>query len=161
MSNKGRLSTYVRRIMKQKGLSLRDIEMRSDGKITDGYVADILRGTASNPSAEKIKALAVGLGVDAHALFDVVCGPFEPGAAQPPSEDRADTVEFLETMQEVAASTELIKIVDEAIQLMPEERAVVLNSLQSINEHRPKHGKKGAAKHKVRLHRRKKAKPRR
>lgn len=137
-TNKGPLRTYVKRIMKQKGLSLRDIEMRSDAKITDGYVADILRGTAANPSAEKIKALAVGLGVDAHALFDVVCGPFEPGAAQPPGEDSTDTIEFLETMQSVASNPELIKIVDESIQLMPEERAVVLKSLQSINERRRK-----------------------
>jgi transcriptional regulator with XRE-family HTH domain len=143
-TNKGPLRTYVKRIMKQKGLTLRDIEVRSDSKITDGYVADILRGTAANPSAEKIKALAVGLGVDAHALFDVVCGPFDPGAVQPPADDTTDTLEFLETMQEVAASTELIKIVDEAIQLVPEERAVVLKSLQSINErrHKLKHGKK-------------------
>ncbi|HSO75224.1 MAG TPA: helix-turn-helix domain-containing protein, partial [Blastocatellia bacterium] len=62
-TTKGPLRTYVKRIMTQKGLTLRDIEMRSDAKITDGYVADILRGTAANPSAEKIKALAVGLGV--------------------------------------------------------------------------------------------------
>ena len=141
MANKGRLSTYIGRIMKQKGLSLRDIEMRSDAKITDGYVADILRGAATNPSAEKIKVLAGAVGVDAHALFDVVCGPFEPGAAQPPGEETPDTLEFLETMQEVAASPELIKIVGEAIQLMPEERAVVLKSLQSINEHKRKPGK--------------------
>ncbi|MFY9608020.1 MAG: helix-turn-helix domain-containing protein [Blastocatellia bacterium] len=137
-TNKGPLRTYVKRIMKQKDLSLRDIEMRADSKITDGYVADILRGTASNPSAEKIKALAVGLGVDAHALFDVVCGPFEPGEFEPPGEDTTDILEFLETMQEVAANPELIKIVDEAIQLLPEERTVVLRSLQSINERRRK-----------------------
>ena len=136
VKNRGPLKSYVRRIMKQKGLSLRDIEMRSDAKITDGYVADILRGAAANPSAEKIKALAVGLGVDAHVLFDVVCGPFEPGATQ--SEDTTDTIGFLETMQKVAASTELVKIVDEAIQLVPEERAVVLKSLQNINERRRK-----------------------
>ncbi len=141
-SNNGHLSRYVKRVMKQNGLSLRDIEIRSHAKITDGYVAEILRGTAANPSAEKIKALAVGLGVDAHELFDVVCGPFEPAAAQPPGEETTDTLEFLETMQEVAASTELIKIVDEAIRLMPEERAVVLKSLQSINERRRKNGRR-------------------
>ena len=137
-NNKGPLKTYVRRIMKQKGLSLRDIEIRSDAQITDGYVADILRGTAANPSAEKIKALAVGLGIDAHALFDVVCGPFEPGAVQPDEYTSADTIEFLETMLEVASNPELTKIVYESIQLMPEERSVVLKSLRTINERRRK-----------------------
>ena len=141
-SNNGHLSRYVKRIMKQNGLSLRDIEIRSEARITDGYVAEILRGTAANPSAEKIKALAVGLGVDPHTLFDVICGPFEPTAAQPPDDDATDTVEFLEAMQEVAASSDLIKIVDEAIQLMPEERAVVLKSLQSINKRRSKTGRR-------------------
>lgn len=140
-TNKGPLKTYVRRIMKQKGLSLRDIEVKSEAKITDGYVADILRGTAANPSAEKIKALAVGLGVDAHALFDVVCGPFQPGT-QPSSEGTTDTLEFLETMQKVAASPELIKIIDEATQLAPEERGVVLRSIQAINGRKLKSGKK-------------------
>lgn len=134
VKNRGPLKSYVRRIMKQKGLSLRDIEMRSDAKITDGYVADILRGAAANPTAEKIKALAVGLGVDAHVLFDVVCGPFEPGGTQP--DDTTDIMDLLETMQKVAASTELVKIVEEAIQLVPEERPVVLKSLQNINERR-------------------------
>ncbi|HSO74857.1 MAG TPA: hypothetical protein VLU47_08465, partial [Blastocatellia bacterium] len=92
---------------------------------------------AANPSAEKIKALAVGLGIDAHALFDVVCGPFEPGS-QPTSEAATDTLEFLETMQKVAVSPELVRIVDEATQLAPEERAVVLKSMQAINERRRK-----------------------
>ncbi len=143
-TNKGPLQTYVKRIMAQKGLTLRDIEMRSDAKITDGYVADILRGTAANPSAEKIRALAVGLGVDAHALFDVVCGPFAPGTGQASEYTPANTFEFVETMLEVASNPELMKIVDEAIQLMPEERSVVLKSLRAINErrHKLKPGKK-------------------
>jgi transcriptional regulator with XRE-family HTH domain len=138
MPNEGRLSAYIREIMKEKGLSLRDIEIRSDAKITDGYVADILRGTAANPSAEKIKVLADALGVDAHHLFEVVCGPFEPAATQPPGEDTTDTLEFLEVMQTVAASTELMEIVDQATRLVPEERAVILRSIQSINERRRK-----------------------
>ena len=54
--------------MTQKGLTLRDIEMNSDAKITDGYVADILRGTAANPQPED-QGPGVGLGVDAHALL--------------------------------------------------------------------------------------------
>ena len=55
-SDKGDLSRYVRRVIMQKGLTQRDVELRSEGKITDGYVADILRGAAKNPSVEKIKA---------------------------------------------------------------------------------------------------------
>ena len=149
-SSKGQLSRYLRRIMKQRGLTLRDIELRSDGEISDGYVADILRGAADNPSVLKIQALALGLGVDAHALFDVICGPFEQGTAEQPSEDISDVVFFLEVMQEVAESPELAKIVEEAIQLWPEERAAVIESLESLNERKrkPQRDKKSARRRK-------------
>jgi transcriptional regulator with XRE-family HTH domain len=128
--------------MKQKALTLRDIEVRSDGKITDGYVADILRGAASNPSAEKIKALGRGLGVDAHALFDVICGPFELRKGELPGNDTSDVQLFLEMMQEVAESPELVKLVEEAVQLLPDERAVVLEVLNSLSERRRKTGRR-------------------
>lgn len=136
--NRRNLSGYVRRVMKQKGLTLRDVEVRSHGEITDGYVAEILRGAAKNPSAEKIKALARGLGVDAHGLFDVVCGPFEQATEKQTGEDTVDAVFFLEVMQEVAESPELMRIVEEAIQLWPEERTAVLESLESLNARKRK-----------------------
>lgn len=141
-SNKGPLSRYVRRTMKQKGLTLRDIEVRSEGRITDGYVADILRGAANNPSAEKIKALASGLGVDAHALFDVICGPFELRKGEAPGKDTSDLELFVEMMQEVAESPELMKVVEEAVQLLPDERAVVLEALHSLGQRRRKTGRR-------------------
>ena len=59
---RGDLSRYIRKVMKEKNLTQRDIELRSGGKITDGYVADILSGDAKNPSVDKIKALARGEG---------------------------------------------------------------------------------------------------
>src|SRR5215217_8419172 len=98
--DKGQLSRYVKRVLKEKGFTLRDIEVRSGGEITDGYVADILRGAARNPSALKIKALARGLGVDAHELFDIACGPLEPGASQQHNLYSSGVIEFLEMMQE-------------------------------------------------------------
>src|ERR1044072_9713576 len=100
--HKGKLSRFVRQGMTQKGLTQRDIEVRSGGKITDGYVADILSGDAKNPSAEKIKALAQGLGVNAHELFDVVCGPFEEGESEHGIVALSPVVPFLEMMLEVA-----------------------------------------------------------
>lgn len=135
-SGEGNLSRYVRRVMKHKGLTLRDIETRSGGEITDGYVADILRGAAENPSALKIKALARGLGVDVRGLFDVVCGPFEEASGKGKVEETLDALSFLGMMKEVAQSAELVKIVQESIELAPKERLVVLESLQSLNERR-------------------------
>jgi len=134
--DKGQLSRYVKRVLKEKGFTLRDIEVRSGGEITDGYVADILRGAARNPSALKIKALARGLGVDAHELFDIACGPLEPGESQQHNLYAAGVVEFLEMMQEIAETPELSRILEEAVQLLPEERSIILESLKALNERR-------------------------
>ena len=136
--NEGHLSRYVRHIMKQKGLTQRDIESRSGGEMTDGYVSNILSGAARNPSALKMKALARGLGVDPHMLFDVICGPFEQPAARQSGEDRLDVVLVLEMMQEVAQSPELMKLVQEAVELEPEDRAAVLESIESLNQRKRK-----------------------
>lgn len=133
-TGKGDLSRYVRRVMKQKGLTQRDVESRSEGKITDGYVADILSGDAKNPSVEKLKALAHGLGVDLHEIFDIACGASETDAGERQSPALFDTVSFLEMMLEVAESSELKELVQEVIQLWPEERAVALLMLESLNE---------------------------
>ena len=134
--DKGQLSRYVKRVLKEKGFTLRDIEVRSGGEITDGYVADILRGAARNPSALKIKALARGLGVDAHELFDIACGPLELGESQQHNLYAAGVVEFLEMMQEIAETPELSRILEEAVQLLPEERSIILESLKALNERR-------------------------
>ena len=42
------LSEYVKRIMRQKNLTLRDIEENSDGEISNSYVSKILNGKAEN-----------------------------------------------------------------------------------------------------------------
>jgi len=143
-TDRGELSRYVRRVMKQKGLTQRDVELRSGGDITDGYVADILRGTAKNPSVEKIKALARGLGVELHEVFDVACGRAEGAAGERRGADRLDTVSFLEMLLEVAESPVLMELVEEAVQLWPEERAAALLMLKSINgrEQTPKRDKR-------------------
>ena len=141
--DRSRLGRYVRKVMKQKGLTLRDIEARSDHKITDGYVADILRGAANNPSAEKIKALGRGLGVDPHSIFEIICGLQEQSAVNISREEISEVGPFLELMQEVAEQPELLKIVEEVVLLLPEERSIVLRTLEAFklrrqnpNEHK-------------------------
>ena len=130
----GELSRYVRRVMREKRLKQREVERRSGGKITDGYVADILCGRAKNPSVEKILALARGLDVDPNELFAVACAPLGVTIGRNQNVDSQDTLSFLEMMREVAKCEDLTKIVEESIRLMPEERAIVLRSIESINE---------------------------
>jgi transcriptional regulator with XRE-family HTH domain len=140
---RGKLSRLVRRTMKEKGLTFRDVELRSGGEITDGYVANILRGDTDNPSAFKMKALARGLGIDAHVLFDAVCGPFGKLEGVSLVSHTLDATSLLEIIQEITESPELAVIVQEVIELSPGQRGVILESLKSLNRKRkPQRGKK-------------------
>ena len=60
--------------MAAKGLSYRDIEEKSNGRISYGYVNSLVKGINKNPSVEKINALAVGLGVPENTLIRVARG---------------------------------------------------------------------------------------
>lgn len=137
-AGKGDLSRYVKRVMREKRLKQREVERNSDGKITDGYVADILCGRAKNPSVEKLAALARGLDVDPYELFAVACDSVEPYSGEERNLDMPDILFFLEIMQEVAENPELLKIIEEAIRMTPEERLVMLRSMESLNEHKRK-----------------------
>jgi transcriptional regulator with XRE-family HTH domain len=133
-ANRGRLSNYVKRVMQEKGLTQRDVEARSGDKITDGYVADILRGASKNPSVEKLIALAHGIGVDPHELFAIACSAFEIAPGEPHSAEPPSTIRFLEIMQVVAESPELTEIVQGIIRLAPGERTLLQDLLTSLNE---------------------------
>lgn len=69
-----KLSDYVRQIMRDKGLGGTAIQRNSHGRITQGYVNDIISEKATNPSVEKLKALALGLGVSEEEVFRVARG---------------------------------------------------------------------------------------
>lgn len=73
------LSDYVRQTVSRKGLSSNEVQKRSRHGISFGYVNDILNGRTVNVSVDKLKALALGLGVSEDELFRVARGlPIEP-----------------------------------------------------------------------------------
>ena len=73
-SETSKLSAYVRRVMKLKGLTQNDVEQMSGGRITDGYVASITTDRATNLSVEKLVALADGLGWILMSCFTLLAG---------------------------------------------------------------------------------------
>lgn len=131
-SGTGHLGAYIRRIMREKGISQRQIELRSNRAITDGYVALLLSGDARNPSVEKIKALAKALETDAHELFEVAGGPFESAAESASGSQLTDTVEFLELMIKVASRPALIEIVEELISLDDDQHPEALEKIRAL-----------------------------
>lgn len=68
------LDKYVRRIIREKGLSLSDVERRAGGDISDSYVAGITNGNVRNLTLDKLKALARGLGIPEYKLIAVASG---------------------------------------------------------------------------------------
>jgi transcriptional regulator with XRE-family HTH domain len=137
------LGRYLSQVMKAKGLSPRDVSRRSGKGITASYVAGIMRGSAANPSVDKIKALASGLGVDRYELFDVACGPSDNRADQPQGSDRLQALELLELMKKAAVSPTLLATMEYASQLQPRELEAVLLSMQRLIGARQKAGGKG------------------
>jgi transcriptional regulator with XRE-family HTH domain len=120
--------------MKQKGLTLRDIELRSGGKITDGYVSGIITGIAKNPSVEKVKALAQGLGVSTDEVFHVACGLQDARAPRRQEMDSSQFVMLLDLMHKIVINPDLVEILNELVYLGPDKRAVMLQTLKAINQ---------------------------
>jgi transcriptional regulator with XRE-family HTH domain len=125
-------SEYVKWVMKLKGLTQKDVERMSDGRITGAYVGSITTGRAGNPSVEKIKALAAGLGVEVDNLFHVACGLPEALEGQPISSHAPNALMILETVQKAVMSPVVTEILHEVVRLSPEERADLLVSVRRV-----------------------------
>jgi transcriptional regulator with XRE-family HTH domain len=67
------LADYLRQKLNE-GATLRGIEERSGGSITHSYLSKLLSGAASNPSRDKLKAIALGLGVPEDEVFAAAQG---------------------------------------------------------------------------------------
>lgn len=67
------LADYLRQKLNE-GATLRGIEEHSEGSITHSYLSKLLSGAASNPSRDKLKAIALGLGVPEDEVFAAAQG---------------------------------------------------------------------------------------
>jgi transcriptional regulator with XRE-family HTH domain len=77
-----RLGDFVRRIRKQKNLSLKAVSMQSGrfgDKIADSYISRIENEPRRKVTADRLTALANGLGVPAEELFARAAGLIVPG----------------------------------------------------------------------------------
>jgi len=137
---KHELGEYVKRVMKLKGLTQKDVQRMSGGRITDGYVASITTGRAKNLSVDKLRALADGLGVDTDELFHVACGLRgldDSGVGNAP-----DSLMILETVQQAVMSPAVTQILHEVVGLSPEERAGLLGFIKRLGSTKRKSKRK-------------------
>lgn len=130
---KHRLGEYVKWVMKLKGLTQKDVQRLSGGRITDGYVASITTGRAGNLSVEKLTALADGLGVDLNDLFHVASGRPETLEEDDKIRSVSDPLMILDIVQKVVASPDVTEILHEVVRLSSEERASLLGFIKKLD----------------------------
>jgi transcriptional regulator with XRE-family HTH domain len=129
------LSRYVRRILGQKRLSFRDVQRNSGGRITQGYVGQIVNGGYANPSVEKLKALACGLGESEEDVFRAARGlPTSAAPFRTETGDISQMLGFVDLMRKVASDTELMKLVRELVELPADARRTLLKAISSLRE---------------------------
>jgi transcriptional regulator with XRE-family HTH domain len=68
------LDQFVRRVLKEKGLSPTLVEQRSNGRISDSYIYSIVSGSTGSLTISKLRALATGLGVPEDDVFAAARG---------------------------------------------------------------------------------------
>jgi hypothetical protein len=134
--SKGELAELVGRVVRDKGLKLRDVARNSDGQIAQSYVSRIIAGDVNNVSLDKLVALGRGKGEDPHRLFTAYYGSWPRCATNAQEDFECGAVEFVEVMRKVAGDSRLTEIVKEVTQLWPEEYLVVLGYMKQLNEHK-------------------------
>ena len=119
------LAEYTNRIMKQKGLTQK--EVAETGGIAKGYVSGITTGNVTNLSTDKLQALAKGLDVDVMELCAIACGvEYSPTGFDP--------LVFLELMQRVLANPDITEILKNLIRLTKKEREGVLKVTRTMTK---------------------------
>ena len=136
MAKKGTdaLARYVARVLKEKHLTLRDVQVMSGWKITDAYIGSIVNGRAKNPSVEKLQALARGLGVDENEIFRVARGIAAEAAIGNGECDPWHSLMILRLMEQVVSQPGVKEILAEIVELPEEDRAVVLKTARSFRK---------------------------
>jgi len=107
------LAEWLRRKMKELGLSAKKVQERSGGTISDAYVLDIMRGKTKRPSVVKLHGLAKGLGIDPDEVIKIARGMEAEGGWTPQG--------LVDAMGKILASEDLTRAVKSLLRMKPEE----------------------------------------
>ena len=124
------LGEYVKRILQEKQLTMTDVEQRSERRIADAYVSNIVKGIAANPSVDKLKALAVGLGEAEDDVFKVARGLPLDYVEQGGRDPWPGTI-LAKAIEKIVTSPELTKILQALMQMSLTELRAVLRYVES------------------------------
>ncbi|HEX5735356.1 MAG TPA: helix-turn-helix transcriptional regulator [Blastocatellia bacterium] len=125
------LSAFVRRVIRQKRLSIRDIQTRAGGpdKIAASYISRIINAKVTNLSVDKLTVLAEGLDVDPFELFAAASG-----RQMRTARGGVDALELIETMEQAVANPASLEVVRRWLRLGPEYQSAVLNWIRFLSD---------------------------
>ena len=125
------LSSFVQRVIRQKNLSIRDIQTRAGGpdKIAASYISRIINAKVTNLSVDKLTVLAEGLGVDPFELFAAATGRQMRGAR-----GGMDALELIDTLQQAVGNPRSLEVVRRWLRLGPEYQSAVLNWIRFLSD---------------------------
>ena len=130
------LPAYVTRMMEEKGINAKEVQVRSGNAIADAYVSKIAKGKVKYPSAFKLQGLAAGLGVDEDELFRVARGIPLKGKQQKGGEPWPGPV-LAKAMSRIVTSHELTKAVQILLTSPPEKLKRIVKILEDEAGRRP------------------------
>ena len=121
------LAEFIKRILRQKGLSLHDVERNSDKAITSSYLSKIINGKVNSIGAEIIVALAKGLDVDPFDVFAAVLGRTRRGG-------EISSSLLIDIMQKVVADPQLVGVIQKWPKLSAKGQKVLLQYMEALSE---------------------------
>jgi len=124
-TSEGKLARFVKREMKKKGLRQRDIAGKAGGVLTKGYLSQIVGGKVSNLTIDLIVALAEGLRVQPHDVFDAAVGKPRGKPSDSESYELPDAVFVLEIMEKVIANPALMIALQNGVGLTPDKQVML------------------------------------
>jgi transcriptional regulator with XRE-family HTH domain len=124
------LSQFVQRVMRQKGLSMQDVQRRASkkGSIAPSYISRIYNGKVTNLSVDKIIVLAEGLDVSPFELFAASYG------AQPVVVNGIDPLRLLDTMQKAVSNPDSLDVLEGWLKLSPENQVKARNYIRKLSQ---------------------------
>lgn len=69
-SGKVRLGSFLKQVRSSRGVSLRDVEKITNGRVSNGYLSQLETGRISNPSVATLQLLSAAYGVDPMTLME-------------------------------------------------------------------------------------------
>lgn len=127
------LGEYVKRILDEKQLTMYDVEVRSEKRIADAYVANVLSGVAKNLTVDKLKALAAGLGEPEDDVFKVA-RRLPPDYEEDQGGELWSTGGIIKAIEKVMATPEMTKILRAMMQMSLKEMRVMLKYIESAKK---------------------------